>query len=245
MLGNIIGFYNNELLIKLSVDLNKFQNIVNLYVIIQDQEQKYVGEIVNVKDNIAYISLLGEFHGEIFVPGILKNPSFSANVKLISKERMNLIIGMTNYSDRTHLYLGESALYDNLKVGVSINDFFSNHFAIFGATGSGKSSCLSRILQNLFDKQQSIAYKSSIFIFDAYGEYHSVFKALTNRSQEINFKTYTTNTYFEDTDVLRIPLWLLGVDDYALLLGAEGTNQLPIIEKALNLQFLLRAIRIL
>lgn len=235
MLGNIIGFYNNELLVKLSVDLNKFQNIVNLYVIIQDQDQKYVGEIINVKDEIAYISLLGEFHGEIFIPGILKNPSFSANVKLISKERMNLIIGMNNYSERKHLYLGKSALYDGLKVGVSINDFFSNHFAILGATGSGKSSCLSRILQNLFDKQQSIAYKSSIFIFDAYGEYHSVFKALTNRSQEINFKTYTTNTHFEDTDVLKIPLWLLGVDDYALLLGAESTNQLPIIEKALKL----------
>ena len=234
MLGNIIGFYNNELLVRLSIDLNKFQNIVNLYVVIQDQDQRYVGEVINVKDEIAYISLLGEFHNDVFVPGILKNPSFSATIKLISKERMNLIIGMHDYSERMHLYLGESALYDGLKVGVPINDFFSNHFAILGATGSGKSSCLSRILQNLFDKKQSIAYKSSIFIFDAYGEYHSVFKALTNNSQEINFKTYTTNTYFEDTDVLKIPLWLLSVDDYALLLGADSTNQLPIIEKALK-----------
>lgn len=234
MLGNIIGFYNNELLVRLSVDLNKFQNIVNLYVVIQDQDQKYVGEVTNVKDGVAYISLLGEFHDDLFVPGILKNPSFSATIRLISKERMNLIIGMNNYSDRTHLHLGESALYDGLKVGVSINDFFSNHFAILGATGSGKSSCLSRILQNLFDKKQSIAYKSSIFIFDAYGEYHSVFKSLTNNSQEINFKTYTTNTYFEDTDVLKIPLWLLSVDDYALLLGADKISQLPIIEKALK-----------
>lgn len=234
MLGNIIGFYNNELLVRLSIDLNKFQNIVNLYVVIQDQDQRYVGEVTNVKDGIAYISLLGEFHNDVFVPGILKNPSFSATIKLISKERMNLIIGMNNYSDRTHLYLGDSALYDGLKVGVPINEFFSNHFAILGATGSGKSSCLSRILQNLFDKKQSIAYKSSIFIFDAYGEYHNVFKTLTNNSQEINFKTYTTNTYFEDTDVLKIPLWLLSVDDYALLLGADSTSQLPIIEKALK-----------
>lgn len=234
VLGNIIGFYNNELLVRLSIDLNKFQNIVNLYVVIQDQDQRYVGEVTNVKDGIAYISLLGEFHNDVFVPGILKNPSFSATIKLISKERMNLIIGMNNYSDRTHLYLGDSALYDGLKVGVPINEFFSNHFAILGATGSGKSSCLSRILQNLFDKKQSIAYKSSIFIFDAYGEYHNVFKTLTNNSQEINFKTYTTNTYFEDTDVLKIPLWLLSVDDYALLLGADSTSQLPIIEKALK-----------
>lgn len=234
MLGNIVGFYNNELLVRLSIELDKFQSIINLYVLIQDQDSKYVGEVTSVKDEIAYISLLGEFQNEIFIPGVLKNPSFSASVRLISKERMNLIVGINNYSEKEHLYLGESALYNGLKIGVSINDFFSNHFAILGSTGSGKSSCLSRILQNLFDKKNSIAYKSSIFIFDAYGEYHSVFKALTNRSQEINFKTYTTNTYFEDTDVLKIPLWLLSVDDYALLLGAESINQLPIIEKALK-----------
>ncbi len=234
MLGNIVGFYDNQLLVRLSIELDKFQSIVNLYVIMQDQDNKYVGEVVNVKDNIAYVSLLGEFRGDVFVPGVLKNPSFSATVRLISKERMNLIIGINEYNERKHLYLGDSALYDGLKVGVTINDFFSNHFAILGSTGSGKSSCLSRILQNLFEKQNSIAYKSSIFIFDAYGEYHNIFKSLTNRSNEINFKTYTTNTYFEDTDVLKIPLWLMGVDDLALLLGAENASQLSIIEKALK-----------
>lgn len=234
MLGNIVGFYDNQLLVRLSIELDKFQSIVNLYVIMQDQDNKYVGEVVNVKDNIAYVSLLGEFRGDVFVPGVLKNPSFSATVRLISKERMNLIIGINEYNERKHLYLGDSALYDGLKVGVTINDFFSNHFAILGSTGSGKSSCLSRILQNLFEKQNSIAYKSSIFIFDAYGEYHNIFKSLTNRSNEINFKTYTTNTYFEDTDVLKIPLWLMGVDDLALLLGAENVSQLSIIEKALK-----------
>ncbi len=234
MLGNIVGFYNNQLLIRLSIELDKFQSIINLYVIMQDQDNKYVGEVVDVKDNIAYVSLLGEFKGDVFVPGVLKTPSFSATVRLISKERMNLIIGISNYNERKHLYLGDSALYDGLKIGVSINDFFSNHFAILGSTGSGKSSCLSRILQNLFEKQNSIAYKSSIFIFDAYGEYHNIFKSLTNRNGDINFKTYTTNTYFENTDILKIPLWLIGVDDLALLLGAENVSQLSIIEKALK-----------
>ena len=123
MLGNIVGFYNNQLLIRLSIELDKFQSIINLYVIMQDQDNKYVGEVVDVKDNIAYVSLLGEFKGDAFVPGVLKTPSFSATVRLISKERMNLIIGISNYNERKHLYLGDSALYDGLKIGVSINDF--------------------------------------------------------------------------------------------------------------------------
>ena len=66
-----------------------------------------------------------------------------------------------------HLYLGKSPSYDNVDVHVNINKFFSNHFAIFGNTGSGKSCGVARIFQNLFSKEADIAYKSSIFIFDA------------------------------------------------------------------------------
>jgi len=51
----------------------------------------------------------------------------------------------------------------------------------------------------------------------------------------LHYKTITTNTKFPDTDILRIPLWLLGVDDLALLLGVTSASQLPIIEKALRL----------
>ena len=38
-----------------------------------------------------------------------------------------------------------------------------------------------------------------------------------------------------NVELLKVPLWLLDVDDYALLLGATKTTQLPIIEKALIL----------
>ena len=52
---------------------------------------------------------------------------------------------------------------------------------------------------------------------------------------EISFKSYTTNTRSTKGELLRIPLWLLGVDDIALLLGAEKHSQIQIIEKALKL----------
>ena len=199
-----------------------------------NENHKFVGEIVNIKQDIAYINLLGEIIDQNFIFGVMLKPSFKANVYLLSEEATSVIIGMTNYQENKDLYLGQSVIYPNIKVGVDINHFFSNHFAILGSTGSGKSCCLSRILQNLFQKKNSIAYKSSFFIFDAYGEYHNAFKLITSRSNEINLKTFTTNTNFEDTDVLKIPLWLLSVDDYALLLGAEDINQLPFIEKALK-----------
>ena len=235
MLGTIIGFQDNIVLIKLNVDINQMKNLINMYIIMEDSERQCIGEIAAIKDNIAYVNLIGEMKDNKFVYGVIINPSFSASVKLVGKEKMPLIIGIENYENDKHLYLGNSVLYPEVKVGVNINDFFSNHFAIFGSTGSGKSCSVARIFQNLFEKQETIAYRASIFIFDAYGEYHQAFSELTKKNPNINFKSYTTNLNFPDTEIIKIPPWLLTVDDYALLLDAESKSQLPIIEKALKL----------
>jgi DNA helicase HerA-like ATPase len=235
MLGTIIGIQDNTVLLRLNVELDKFENLINLHVVMEEPNKKFVGEIVDIKENIAYVNLLGEIKDDKFVFGVIRKPSFGSSVKLISKERIPLIIGVSDYKDNKYLYLGESPVYEGVKIGVSINDFFSGHFAIFGSTGSGKSHSIARILQNLFEKTESIAYRASIFIFDAYGEYHNAFSQLNKKTPEINFKTYTTNLHFSETEVLKIPLWLLGVDDIAILLGAERPSQLPIIEKALKL----------
>lgn len=235
MLGTIIAIEENIIQLKLNIALDKVQNLINLHVVMEDGEHRFVGEIVGINNGIASINLLGELIDNNFVFGAVKKPSFAAVVKLISKEKIPLIIGMTNYIEDKYLYLGKSPIYDGVDIGVDINAFFSNHFAIFGSTGSGKSCSVARILQNIFDKNTAIAYRASIFIFDAYGEYHSAFEKLHDQHPEINFKAYTTNTNFSDTEVLKIPIWLLGVDDIALLLEATNPNQLPIIEKAMKL----------
>ena len=246
MLGTIIGTEEDTILVSLNVDLNKMQNLVGLHVIMESEEYKIVGEITDIKNNIAYVNLLGEFINEKFVFGIIHKPSFSSSVKLISKERIPLIIGIDKYQENQHLWLGESTLYSGINVGVDVNTFFGNHFAIFGATGSGKSCSVSRIMQNLFEKENSIPYKASFFIFDAYGEYHSAFSKLHDKVPQINFKAYTTNlndpnliyasgVQVANHELLRIPLWLLSLDDIALLLEAEKPSQMPIIEKALKL----------
>lgn len=235
MLGTIIGTSDNEVLIKLNINLYEFGSLINYYVIMEYEDRKIVGEIVDIKDNIAYANLLGEILGENFVPGVIRKPAFSSTVKLVSKEKVPLLISVDKYEENKHLYIGNSSVYDNVPVCVDINSFFSSHFAIFGSTGSGKSCAVARILQNLFEKQHSIAYRASMFIFDAYGEYHNAFKNISSKVPEISFKAYTTDTGITDAEVLKIPLWLLDVDDVAILLGAENHSQLPIIEKALKL----------
>ena len=233
MLGNIVGVVENQVLLKLAIDLNRFENLINIHVIMDDGNRKIVGEIIDIRDNIAYINLLGEIIDNKFVFGVMVKPSFNSVVKLISKEKIPMIVGVENYQENVDIYLGNSPIYQGVKIGANINKFFSNHFAILGSTGSGKSCGVARIIQNVFDKKRFIPYRASLFIFDAYGEYHSAFKNIG--SEEISFKSYTTNLNFSETEVLRIPTWLLGVDDLALLLNADKLSQLPIIEKALKL----------
>src|SRR5574344_208572 len=171
MLGTIIGIEENNILVKLSIDLTKFQSVINLYVKLDDGVHQCVGEIVDVKEGIAYVNLLGEIIDNKFVFGVIAKPSFGAQVTPIKKENVKAIIGEAEYKENEDLYLGKSAVYNDVDVNININKFFSNHFAIFGSTGSGKSCSVARIFQNLYEKPNSIAYRSSVFIFDAYGEY--------------------------------------------------------------------------
>ncbi len=233
MLGHIVGIVDEQILLKLAIDITKFENLVNVYVIIEDNNKKIIGEIIDIKDGIAYINLLGELINDKFVFGVMVKPSFSSTVKLISKEKVPMIISIDNYQEDKDVYFGTSPVYEGVKIGVNINQFFSSHFAILGSTGSGKSCGVARIIQNIFDKKRFIPYKASLFIFDAYGEYHNSFKNIG--SEEISFKAYTTKLQFSETEIIKIPLWLLDVDDIALLLNATSVSQLPIIEKAIKL----------
>ena len=235
MLGNIIGIEENIVLINLNIDLSKISSLINLMVIMEQEDKKIVGEIINIKNNIAFVNLLGEIKNDKFVYGVINKPSFASVIKLISKEKISMIISTDEFKENEHVYLGTSPIYEGVKINVDVNKFFSNHFAIFGSTGSGKSCSVARIFQNLFAKPKSIPYRSSIFIFDAYGEYHTAFEKLNDVVPEITFKYYTTNTDEDIDKILRIPVWLLDTDDIALLLECDKTSQLPIIEKALKL----------
>lgn len=235
MLGKITGIEENVVLVELNPEVLKTQTLANHHLVMEDPDKMVVGEVINIKNGVAYVNLIGEFINEKFVGGVIRKPSFGATVRVVSNEKVPLIIGIPEFKENRDLYLGMSPVYPGIKLGVKLNDFFANHFAVFGNSGSGKSCSVARMIQNLFTKTHSIPYRASFFIFDAYGEYHNAFKNLGQVTPGISFKAYTTNTNFSDSEIIRIPLWLLTVDDIALLLGVETPTQLPIIEKALKL----------
>lgn len=238
MLGEIISIEENTVLVKLDIDLRKASSLINVHVVFEDDDHRVVGEVLDIKDGIARVNLAGEIEDDFFSYGVIKKPSFSANVRVIKGRELELIIGKQDSNGVDTLIVGESPLYKDFLVNINVNDFFSNHFCIFGSTGSGKSCAVASIFQSLFRKEEA-PENASIFVFDAYGEYHHAFRNFNNR---INFKAYTTDVSgTTDTEILKIPLWILGVDDLALLLNAESGSQLPIVDKALKLVRIFRS----
>ena len=232
MFGKIIYISDNVAHIEIPDGTPIAENLMNMHVIFEDDKKKILGEIEDISEKIIKIGFLGEIVNGRFVGGVIRKPTLSSKIRIITKEELALIIGEDSPSS---MILGVSPLYDDCPIRVDINDLFSNHMAIFGNTGSGKSCGVARLLQNVFSNPKLLPYKSNFFIFDAYGEYHNAFKDINKINPNLQFKYYTTNKTEAGEQKLKIPLWLLNVDDMALLLAASSHSQLTIIEKMLKL----------
>lgn len=232
MFGKIVYISDNVAHIEIEKGVPMATNLMNLHVIFDDDKKKILGEIEDIGQEIIKVRFLGEIVNGKFMGGVIRKPSLAAKLRIISKEEVGMLVGEDKPGS---MLLGVSPLYDDYPIRVDINELFSNHMAIFGNTGSGKSCGVSRLLQNLFMTPGFMPYKASFLIFDAYGEYHNAFKDINKLNPNYNFKFYTTNKIEANGNLLKIPLWLLGIDDWALLLGAEKHSQLPIIERMLKL----------
>ena len=209
-------------------------NLIDHHVIFDCNGQKIVGTLTSVNSEIATIKLIGEIQGPRFVPGVLVKPAIGNICFVATPEETKLIVADDQASSAIKkVLIGQMPLYNNTPAYVPTNTFFSNHFAIFGNTGSGKSCGVARLFQNVFfNNNGQVPRNACVFIFDAYGEYES---ALSIPNSPIQFKRYSTNVRTDPNTLIKLPLWLLDVDDFALLLEADDATQLPIIEKALRL----------
>lgn len=228
MIGSIIEIIDNTVIVSLQIDIKKQPNLVGLHAIFDDTKKQVVAEITNVNLKELRANVVGEIKNGVFTAGTSAKPSFNSTVRLIKMEELAIIFGEQEAKFGTTNF-GVSNVYEGYKINVKVNDFFSSHFAILGNSGAGKSCGVASIIQKLF-KGKSIPLNSSFFFFDAYGEYTNAFNVAG-----IGYKPYTTNLHFPEAEILRIPAWLLDVDDLALLLDVTSPSQLPILEKTLNL----------
>lgn len=232
MFGKIKYISDNTAVVEINKDGNLVSNLMNLHVVFESNGDKLLGEVKNVDENSVKIELLGEFAGTRFIAGTIKKPTLTSTLRVINEEELDIIMGK---ADENSLYIGKSPIYKDRSIYANINDLFSNHLAIFGNSGSGKSCSVSRIVQNIFLNQNFLAQNANLFIFDAYGEYKNAFRDINKINPVYQYKFLTTNPT-EETDMLfQLPVFLFTNDDVALLLNADNHAQLTIIERMMKL----------
>lgn len=235
MYGKIINVHEYTIIIE-NLLKRVEASLIGVHVIFEDKH-KIVAEISGMTCNEIECTMIGEIEGDNFITGLTHKPTGAAKIRTINKDEVILLVGSQNVDTKESVYLGKSLIYDGLNVSANINKLFSNHFAILGNTGSGKSCTVARLIQNLFYRREFLPFNSSFVLFDVYGEYHSAFEKI-NFQGDCRYKSLTTNVNAGLNEIIKIPPYFLEVDDLALLLQANDPIQIPIIQKALRYVYL-------
>ena len=232
MLGKIIAINENIVSVKLEVNVYDYDGLIGKNVTFRDENITSIGEVTAIGNGIMQAILVGEIKDGKFLYGDISKPSFKAICYLINNATLDIVL---NSDASNTIKLGKSYIYPDYDIKLDVGNFFSNHFAILGNSGSGKSYSVAKILQSVFYQCKSLPFYSNIFLFDAYGEYQRAFSRIHEVNENINYKVYTTDLNSTEFEILTYPFWLLGVDDLCLLMGVTSKEQIPIVEKALKL----------
>ena len=237
MFGKILGIDGN--VITMENNSKKAEiGLINYNVVFFEGDTKFIGVISNINEDYIYTVLIGEIVNNEFIPGIVRKPKLSSGCRLITKSELEYVLGSQDYSNKDVLLLGDSMIYDGFKVTVNKNDFLSNHFAILGNTGSGKSCGVARMLQNIFYYNDNMVPNNAhVVLFDAFGEYDSALCDI-NKLPGLGYKKYDcTSSELTGGDILRFPTYFLGVTELALLLDADSIELIPVIENTLRITY--------
>ena len=233
MFDKIIFIGEQDAHIKLVDHVKVETDIMNMPLVLEDPEKSILAEVKDLQDGAVKVRLLGEIKNGKFIGGVLRKPSLNAKIRALEVNEFTLIVGEEKVGA---LELGISPFYAGKKIYADMNELFSNHMCIFGNTGSGKSCGVARIIQNIFTNPNFVPYRSNFLIFDASGEYYTAFQNLNQINPNYHYRFLTTNTNsVHHGEILRIPLWLLNIEDMALLLSATTHTQISIIEKMMKL----------
>ena len=265
VIGRIISISHNNVVAELYNNLGNYVTLydgirfvgeIGSYVAIDDINRKIIAEIIAVDEKsdmsseklnkagshrYLRINLIGEICNGNFSFGVTKMPPIFSEIMIISESDLKLMLDINSNeiidedgkTKLTVLPIGTSVIFPEYQVKVKLNEFFGFHFAVFGNTGAGKSNTVASLIQEVFVKTDYAAKGARFIVFDSNGEYESAFNMINAKNPAINVKFISTTRDAENR--LKIPVWALSVDDWAVLLHASEKTQVPIISRALDI----------
>ena len=146
-------------------------------------------------------------------------PSVNAECYLLHGEQLKQFmqaVSLVSGSSHNGLQLGTYSIDKNAIAWLNGNKFFQRHAVIVGNTGSGKSWCVARILE------QTAALKSAnAILFDIHGEYSTL-----AGDNFVHLKIAGPNDPVGG-EILFLPYWLLTYDEMLSLMLDRNDNNAP------------------
>ena len=200
-----------------SIYTNSYKIFVYQISALYEQEKPYLIEEDSKFFLKSYFEAIpiGEINNGIFEFGLSSFPMINENVYLTSYEEMCDILIEKDMS--FSIKLGDLSNDINFTPEINIDKLFTQHTAILGNTGSGKSTTLRKMIHEVTQIKND--NRMNIIVFDLHNEYSNVF----NKTEEINL---------ED---IAIPLNTLVIEDWVNLVKPSIATQLPFLKNALRL----------
>ena len=176
--------------------------------------------------NIIKVILIGthfDRDGEkdnVFRRSLATIPTINAECHLICGDRlkrfMQAISSIPEGQDTVSLQIGNYSIDEDATAWINGNKLFQRHAVIVGSTGSGKSWCVAKILE------QVAALKSAdAILFDIHGEYSTL-----QGDSFTHLKVAGPNDEMGD-GMLFLPYWLLTYEEMLSLMLDRSDNNAP------------------
>lgn len=209
------------------------KGVVDYVTIIDESNQKFIYQVIKAEDKEQILSkeenskldYTGKF---VCIPiGIIRNnkiefnlesyPFLNNKVYLTTEQEKKIIFSI---DDTKHsIVLGH--IEEKYQGKISLDKLFSHHGAVLGNTGSGKSNTLRQIISEV---QKYKTENLHLHVFDVHEEYQQLVK----EEDKIDV--------LED---FQIELNSLGLQDWINLVKPSDLVQLPVLQTALKISFIL------
>lgn len=200
---------------------------IGSYVIIPESNRSIITTVISVRDTgatvvqqngavakrVMEVQPLGTLQNGKFERGLTSLPILGSSAYATDDEDLRSIFATFRDLDFS---LGVLSMFQDERLYIDPNKFFSKHIALFGSSGSGKSSTVASILQKVAHLQNT-----HVVMLDLHGEYLSAFS--------------DTGNLIKLTE-LELPYWLMNFEELVETFIDENdpfaNNQMMILKEA-------------
>jgi uncharacterized protein DUF87/KTSC domain-containing protein len=170
------------------------------------------------------VQLVGEAsRGNTFQRGLAQHPTIDDPVHLLAERDLELLYGSKTAPEC--LEVGRLANADSIPALINIDKLVTRHSAVVGATGSGKSNTVARLLDAIVAGDRFPSAR--VLVFDIHGEYSNALP-----------ETASVFSVGDSVNALDVPYWAMTFDELLPLAtgSLDGAESAAVQDKIVELK---------